>query len=207
MPISGIGKIKPRSQFGYTLFEVLAVLILIAAVGLLVFPGFQGGEEKVYLNQIAGLVQADFQMARDEAICGKTEVVVAFTENGYRFEIGEIEIQRVFDRFDFRWNLPAEAELPDTSAPNEAATDVEQYEADDGYDDYGEDEDNEYGAEGGDALVLEAEEEDRRAVFFELIFKSDGSYPETSLTCATRRYIGKMGLKEDGSVIWNYAKK
>ncbi|NLY74818.1 MAG: hypothetical protein GX075_05905 [Firmicutes bacterium] len=203
MPISGIGKINPRSQFGYTLFEVLAVLILIAAVGLLVFPGFQGGEEKVYLNQIAGLMQADFQMARDEAICGKTEIVAAFTENGYRFEIGEIEIQRVFDRFDFRWDLPAEAELPDPSAPNETVSDVEQSEADDGYDNYGENEDNENGAEGGDALVLEAE----KAVFFELTFKSDGSYPETSLTCATRRYTGKFELKEDGSVIWNYAKK
>ncbi len=189
MPISGIGKIKPRSQFGYTLLEVLAVLILIAAVGLLVFPGFQGGEEKVYLNQIAKLVQADFQTARDEAIGGKTEIVVAFTENGYRFEIGEIEIQRLFDRFDFHWDLPA-----DTLTSFETASDVDQYGADDEYGD-------------GDAPVLEAEEEDRGAAFFELVFKSDGSYPETSLTLATRNYTGKFGLKEDGSVVWNYAKK
>lgn len=123
-----MGKLKVVYQSGYTLIEVLAVLIILGLIGLLAFPRFNGGEEKAYLNQISKLVQADLTTAREEAVCGKSEIGVAFFENGYLFEIGEIEIRRVFDKFQFHWDIPME--VTETTETTEIIESYDEVEAD-----------------------------------------------------------------------------
>ncbi len=108
MPISEIGRIKPHSQPGYTLIEILAVLIILSLIGLLVFPRFDGGEEKAYLKQIGKLIQADIQTVSEEAAVEKSEIIVELFSNGYCFEIGDIEIRRVFDKYQFHWDFPGQ---------------------------------------------------------------------------------------------------
>lgn len=78
-------------------------MIILAFIGLLAYPRFFGAEEKAYLIQIGKLVQADLNTVKEEAFCGSSEIIVDFFENGYAFNIGEVEIRRVFDKYQFQW--------------------------------------------------------------------------------------------------------
>lgn len=110
MPISETGKIKVCPQSGYTLIEMLAVLIVLSLIGLLVFPRFNRGEEKAYLKQIGNLIQTDMQTVSEEAVGERSEILVKLFKNGYRFEIGDIEIKRIYDKYQFHWNFSGEGE-------------------------------------------------------------------------------------------------
>lgn len=127
MPISEIGKTKKSYQSGYTLLEILAVLILLGIIGLLASPLLYSGEEKAYVQSIGKLVKADLSLVREEAVCEKSPITVEFSQNGYFFSIGEIEISRVFDKFRFLWTsssvTPQEPEAEtgyETETGNEA---------------------------------------------------------------------------------------
>lgn len=178
MPISEIGKTKDCSQTGYTLIEILAVIIMLSIIGLLVFPRFDGGEEKAYLKQIGRLIQADIQSVSEEAVCEKSEIVVEFFTNSYRFDIGDIEIRRVFDKFQFHWNfslneLEKSEEFEEMETLGLSEEDVEM---------------PEFGS-------------------LELCFTGDGVFPETVLEWMTQNYTGSMVFKSDGSMTWKYAPK
>lgn len=126
MPISVIGKTRDNQQEGYTLIEVLAVLIILAFIGLMAYPRFSGIEERTYLIQIGKLVRADLKTVKDEAFCGKTEIDVIFFENGYAFNIGEVEIRRVFEKYQFHWETTIKAiEKTDTTESFETLTEDE----------------------------------------------------------------------------------
>ncbi len=178
MPILGTGKIKIYDQLGYTLIEILAVLILLCLIGLLAFPRFFGGEEKAYLNQIGKLVRVDLNTVKEEAFCGKQEIVVTFFENGYTFNIGEVEIRRVFDKFQFHWKAPLEA--AELTEPVESSEIIED------------NNENETEPESGN---------------FELSFNNDSDLTETKLHWTTNHYQGNILLKADGSVSWDYEPK
>jgi type II secretory pathway pseudopilin PulG len=101
-PISETGR-TGHFQSGYTLLEILAVFILLGIVGLITFPLLNTGEEKAYVQSIGKLVKADLSLVREEAVCEKSSITVEFSQNGYFFSIGEIEIRRTFDKFRFTW--------------------------------------------------------------------------------------------------------
>ncbi len=175
MPILGTGKGKADFESGYTLIEILAVLIMLSIVGLLAFPRYDRGEEKAYLKQIGNLIQADIHMVREEAVCGKTEIIMFFRNNGYSFDIGDTEIERVFDKHQFQWNF--------------SLNELEKGE--------------EFEEMGIDSL-FEAEEEMPDFAGSQWCFTSDGFYPEIILEWTSRNFIGTMVCKSDGNVNWEY---
>ncbi len=181
MPISEIGKTKAFAQSGYTLIEILAVLIILSIIGLLAFPRYERGEEKAYLKQIGKLIQADIRTAGEEAVYEKSEVLVGFFINGYRFEIGDMEIRRVFDKFQFRWDLPVE----EYDAESEGEFEVLE------------------GSEAGETHELSGgEDEEVSYGSIELFFDSDGVYPDLSVEWSSNNYKGSLIIQSDGSVNW-----
>lgn len=173
MPISGIGNQKALPESGYTLFEILAVLVILSVVGLLAFPRYARGEEKAYLKQIGNLIRADLRTVSEEAVCEKSEISVVFFTNGYRFDIGDREIRRVFDKFQFRWDVPME-ELGE--ADEEAVVEP-------------------LGLPG-------VEEETVNYGSIELSFSSDGIYPDLIVDWSSQNYTGNLIIESDGSVDW-----
>lgn len=102
MPISEIGK-AGDFQAGHTLLEILAVFILIGIIGSLALPLLNVGEERAYVHGIGKLIQADLSSVRQEAVSEKSPIAVEFSQNGYFFNIGEIELRRTFDKYRFTW--------------------------------------------------------------------------------------------------------
>lgn len=178
MPILGIGETKVNSEPGYTLIEILAVLIILGLIGLLAFPRLFGAEEKAYLNQIGKLVRADLNIAREEAFCGKTEIGVVFLKNGYSFKIGETEIRRVFDKFQFQWEVSVETDEPAESIETMAEID--------------------------NITENEGEFDSGNVV---LCFNSDSGSPGATIKWTTGHFQGNIMLKSDGSASWDYAPK
>ena len=78
MPISVTGNPKPSPESGYTLIEILAVLVILSIIGLLAFPRYERGEEKAYLRQICNLVRADLRTVCEVAASEKSEILVDF---------------------------------------------------------------------------------------------------------------------------------
>ncbi|MGE5605162.1 MAG: Tfp pilus assembly protein FimT/FimU [Bacteroidota bacterium] len=173
MPISGIGNQKALPESGYTLIEILAVLVILSVIGLLAFPRYERGEEKAYLKQIGNLVRADLRTVSEEAVCEKSDILVEFFTNGYRFDIGDKEIRRVFDKFRFHWDVPVE-EIEE--AEGEAIVET-------------------LGLPGG-------EEEEINYGSIELSFYSDGIYPDLIVDWSSQNYTGSLIIESDGSVDW-----
>jgi len=101
-PISGTGD----RDFGYTLLEVLAVILMLGVISLLTFPNFATTEEKNRLRYVGRLLGSDFETVRQEAIAAHSEISVKFSVNGYEFHLGEMEIKRDFSKY--RINLEIE---------------------------------------------------------------------------------------------------
>jgi prepilin-type N-terminal cleavage/methylation domain-containing protein len=91
MRISATGK----AANGYTLLEVLAVLLLIGLISALVQPEMFLCVERNRVRLVGKLVQADLERVRAEAKSG-TEVQVTFNPAGYCFTIGNTVITRDF---------------------------------------------------------------------------------------------------------------
>jgi prepilin-type N-terminal cleavage/methylation domain-containing protein len=91
MRITGTGK----ATSGYTLLEVLAVLLLIGLISVLVQPEMFLSVERNRLRYVGKLVQADFDRVRAEAKTN-SEIKVAFNSTGYSFTIGSTVITRNF---------------------------------------------------------------------------------------------------------------
>ena len=178
MPILGTGKGKVGSESGYTLIEILAVLIMLSIIGLLVFPRYDRREEKAYLRQIGNLIQADIRTVREEAVCGKTDIFIYFAAGSYRFDIGDTEIERVFDKYQFQWDFSLN-ELEKGEEFEEMAI----------------------------YSPFEEGEEVPDFAGSQWCFTSDGLYPEIILEWTSRNFIGTMACKADGSFEWVYTAK
>lgn len=173
MPISGTGNPKPSPKSGYTLIEILAVLVILSIIGLLAFPRYERGEEKAYLRQIGNLVRADLRTVCEVAASEKSEILVDFSKNGYRFNVGDTEIKRVFDKFQFRWDVP-----------------VEEF-------DEGE------GDTVLETLTLPGKEEEEVIYGnIELFFNSDGAYPDMIVDWSSKNFTGSLVMKSEGSIEW-----
>ena len=173
MPILGTGNHKAVLEPGYTLIEILAVLVILSIIGLLAFPRYERREERAYLKQIGNLVRADIRRVSEEAVCEKTEILMEFSGNGYRFDIGDTEINRVFDKFQFHWGAPFE-EPEETEADALMKT----------FGLYGEEE----------AEIIYSN--------IEIYFNSEGIYPDMIAEWASQNFTGSLVMKSDGSLDW-----
>lgn len=175
MPISGTGNQKILPESGYTLIEILAVLVILSIIGLLAFPRYERGEEKAYLRQIGNLARADLRTVSEEVVCEKSEILVEFFKNGYRFDIGDTEIKRVFDKFQFRWDVPVE-EFDDSEGDTVLET-----------------------------FALPGKEDEEEEVIYgniELFFNSDGIYPDMIIDWSSKNFAGSLVMKSDGTIDW-----
>lgn len=92
MPILETGK----NQSGYTLFEVLAVLVLLGLFMSLAVPELLHKEEVTEIHYIQRLIDSDLKLAKAEAQSGQTIVKLEFTSHGYRLLLPEAVINRNF---------------------------------------------------------------------------------------------------------------
>ena len=106
---------------GYTLLEMLAVLILIGFLAVLVYPEFAKSLEEMEIISIGKLIRSDLATARLEAIAGRRTILVCFAENGYVISGGGLEVTRTFGARGFSFHLPA----PDESADENRGEDEE----------------------------------------------------------------------------------
>jgi type II secretory pathway pseudopilin PulG len=171
MRISAIGK----ANSGFTLIEILGVILLLGLALTLVQPKIFQVEEKQRVRYAGELLQADLERIQAEAKAGNT-VTLRFNANGYCFSLGDNVVSR-----DYRVNgLIFKAIGPGVSAtsakpsPNgAAAADIGQT---------------------TDANPTEAE----------LCFTPDCAGPQATVSWASGHYQGVMTLQADDAVSWRY---
>ena len=66
----------PASEHGFTLIEVVVVLLILGVVGAMVLPAFQREPVRSDLDQATARMEALFQFARDSAVRGSVPVTV-----------------------------------------------------------------------------------------------------------------------------------
>jgi type II secretory pathway pseudopilin PulG len=87
-----------KAEAGYTLLEILGVILLIGLILTLAQPQISRVEEKNRMRYVGELLQTDLQRVQAEAKAGNT-VKFKFTANGYCFSLDEAVIKR-----DYRVN-------------------------------------------------------------------------------------------------------
>lgn len=178
MPTSATGMSKSAFQSGYTLIEILGVLVILSLIGLLAFPNYTRGEEKAYLKQIGKLIQADLLTVSEEAACGKSEILVEFIGNGYHFELGDREIKRSFNRYQFQWDFSLN-ELKESAV-----------------------------IDGTETFDLPAQDDEAPSLGrAEWCFSGDGVFPESTLEWVSQNFTGTMVLNSVGEIKWEFTAK
>lgn len=84
-----------RSNRGFTLLEVLIVIVIVGILAGAVVVGFVGSDREQNLKTEAEKIAALIELARDEALQRNEEWGVVVDEDGYSF--------RVFDEAERRW--------------------------------------------------------------------------------------------------------
>jgi Tfp pilus assembly protein FimT len=86
-------RIKRERAGGYTLLEIVGVLLLIGLIMNLAQPNFFRVEERNRMRYVGELLQTDLQRVQAETQAGN-RVKLHFTGHGYYFTLGEILITR-----------------------------------------------------------------------------------------------------------------
>lgn len=94
-PISPIGKTLTGNK-GFTLLEVIVVIVLVAAVSALVWPEMHRSIRRIGGKSAVHQVQRDLELLSDEAKGTSLPVKVIFTHGSgtYRLKWGDKEIDR-----------------------------------------------------------------------------------------------------------------
>ena len=74
----------PRKQFGFTLLEILVVLILLGIILSVAVLSAGGGKERETEQEVYRMVQL-IHLAKEEAILNRQELAVKFSPNAYEF--------------------------------------------------------------------------------------------------------------------------
>lgn len=186
MPILETGK----SNGGFTLLEILAVIVLLGLVTMIVYPRFELNEEKTEALFIGRLITADIEMLRGEALAEREILTLHINKDGYDYKIGESTISRSFPRFEFKFAIPEEESKEDTGteAMEEQTTK----------------------AEGEGPATEEPTGEEPTAEepnVPEIEFSGEGSCSNLSMPWETKHFAGTLEVTENGEVKWTYAKK
>lgn len=163
------------NRSGFTLLEVLAVIILIGLALSLAQPAVERSLEKTRIQAIAKLLRADVATLRETAATERSAQVVDFTAQGYAFQLGEHPIRRDFSGEQFHFVIPAAAPEPEPSREPDSPGDGES--------------------------PPEPASGSRSA----LQLLPDGSTPGMQLAWRTRHFQGRLVIREDGEVQWNDA--
>jgi prepilin-type N-terminal cleavage/methylation domain-containing protein len=104
MRISATGK----GDSGYTLLEILAVLLLIGLLFSLAQPGIWRTGEKNRMRYVGELLQSDAQRILAEAQAGNT-VQLSFDSHGYRICLGDTVTTRDYRAGGIAFRLESQA--------------------------------------------------------------------------------------------------
>ncbi|HYH01881.1 MAG TPA: prepilin-type N-terminal cleavage/methylation domain-containing protein [Bacillota bacterium] len=100
-----------RFSKGFTLLEVLGIIVLLGLAASLAYPNFTSSQEKIKLQYMGKLVRADLQLARENAVSEQTGNTVRFNRNSYDYKIGGRTIERSLVGYGFGFNLDAAEEI------------------------------------------------------------------------------------------------
>ncbi len=211
---------KARLAAGYTLIEILAVLMLIGLLMMIVYPQFTNSPERNEVIYIGKLIKADVTLVKEEAFSSKEELVIDFYNKGYIFQVGDSKISRNFYDYQFSFEVSEPDELEDSdeegedTTPKSSPTPFPAFpkpsptpfptlgtedlsgESNTGTTPTGFSEDEE--DSGGDETSTEETKPN------ELIFGSDGQCNSFKLNWQTRHYCGALVVDENGVVTWTY---
>ena len=95
-----------KKQNGFTLYELLAVISIIAILAVIVIPNMISWRSEAKLRGASNNLRADLQMAKLRALREKAIVAVVFTVNGYN-----IFIDNGAGGNSGNWNLDADEAL------------------------------------------------------------------------------------------------
>jgi type II secretory pathway pseudopilin PulG len=182
-----------------SLLEVLAVIVLIGFMMTLAYPNFYLGEEKSELLHIGRLIKADLEQAAEDALINHSETVVAFTPDGYHFNLGDVNVDRRFNRIKFAIAFEEEKE-PGTEADQDSGTEGSK---DTEAGTSGESQNLEGETSGGSQ---EAEGEDSLSGS-EVKFSPNGDCSGLTLAWEAPHFSGSLSIDSKGTVEWNYAQK
>ncbi len=88
---------------GFTLLEILVVVIIIGVLTALLLPNLNAGGRYRELNREAASLAARIRVAQDDAMLAGREYGIVFSSEGYRFVAWDAQLSR------FRAVLPSEA--------------------------------------------------------------------------------------------------
>lgn len=74
----------PRRQAGFTLLEILVVLILVGIILSVAVLSTGGGKERELEQEVQRMVRL-IQLAKDEAVLNRVELAIKFSPNAYEF--------------------------------------------------------------------------------------------------------------------------
>jgi general secretion pathway protein H len=102
----------PRNQFGFTLLEILVVLILLGIILSVAVLSAGGDKQREIEQEVQRMVQL-IHLAKEEAILNRQELAVKFSPNAYEFLRLEDEnwIPYNDDRLFYQRDLGDEYEL------------------------------------------------------------------------------------------------
>jgi type IV fimbrial biogenesis protein FimT len=95
--IRGIDEVEPYSQNGFTVIELLIVVMIAMILGVVSAPQFTGLMHRFRLNGAVKMVWGDLHKARFMAIKENTPMTVNFSENSYNIThtgSGKVILQR-----------------------------------------------------------------------------------------------------------------
>jgi prepilin-type N-terminal cleavage/methylation domain-containing protein len=102
---------------GFTLLEVLAVIILLGLVMTWVIPDFFQRDERIAINYIGSLLRSDLTVMIEEAGVEGIAMKMEFDDHGYCLKLPETEVVRNFKEYGFSFRIPKQEESGQDAGP------------------------------------------------------------------------------------------
>lgn len=182
------------------LLEALAVISLIGLMIALVYPSVYLGGEKAEVVYIGNLIKADLTQASQESIINQSDLSVNFAADGYSFHIGDVNIERRFNKYQFAFTVSQEEE-----SDTESSRDLNDNGSKDSKSRNSVDQESISSSEETD---LKGDTEDDSSENGTILkFSPVGGCTGTALSWTTVHFSGNLAVDQQGTVKWSYGQK